>query len=232
MHSASYNQFCPVAMAAEILGARWTIVLLRELCAGSTRFNDLRRGVPRMSPALLSKRLKELEVHGVIQRRLLHKAPEAFDYVLTEAGRELTAVILSIGKWGQRWIETEASLEHTDPDLLMWDMRRNVVCDRFPERRLTVRFAFADQRPAWSRYWLLYDPESGTDICKVDPGFDVDLFVNTDLRTMTRIWMGVKTLGQALEDERLVLVGDSDIAQAMGQWLGLSPFATERKNVP
>ena len=132
MTTSTYHQFCPVAMAAEILGSRWTIVLLRELCAGSTRFNDLRRGVPRMSPALLSKRLKELEEHGVVARRLVQKHPEIHDYCLTKAGEELKPVIMEIGILGQRWVETAPSLKNTDPNLLMWDMRRNLRATDLP----------------------------------------------------------------------------------------------------
>ena len=106
MATASYKQFCPVAMASEVLCNRWTILLLRELCAGSTRFNDLRRGVPRMSPALLSTRLKELETHGILVRTLVQKRPELFEYRLTPAGVELESVVEAIGIWCDRWVET------------------------------------------------------------------------------------------------------------------------------
>src|ERR1700712_3826432 len=119
MTDSSYNQFCPVAMAAEILCSRWTMVLLRELVAGSTRFNELRRGVPRMSPALLSKRLKDLEAAGIVLRIKTTGEPNVYDYRLTEAGRELAPIIEAVGVWGQRWIETEASLKKADPNLLM-----------------------------------------------------------------------------------------------------------------
>lgn len=137
MPDGSYNQFCPVAMAAEVLGARWTLLLLRELVSGSTRFNDLRRGVPRMSPALLSKRLKELESAGIVSRAPVSREPGLYEYRLTEAGRELKPVIDAIGCWGQRWIDLEASLEKLDPNLLMWDMRRNIDPKPMPrpERR-------------------------------------------------------------------------------------------------
>ena len=126
MTQSSYNQFCPVAMAAEILGSRWTLVLLRELVVGSTRFNELRRGVPRMSPALLSKRLKDLEIAGIVTRSQLAGEPDLFEYRLTNAGRDLQPVIEAVGIWGQKWIEAEASLQNLDPNLLMWDMRRNI----------------------------------------------------------------------------------------------------------
>ena len=116
----SYGQFCPVAMASEIVCSRWTALLLRELLYGSTRFNDLKRGVPRMSPALLSKRLKELEQAGVIAVTP-GAQPGAVEYKLTEAGEDLRGVIMSLGIWGQRWVESSLSLKHLDPAFLMWD---------------------------------------------------------------------------------------------------------------
>src|SRR5690242_21194866 len=124
MAEGSYNQFCPVAMAAEILCTRWTIVLLRELVAGSTRFNELRRGVPRMSPALLSKRLKDLEAAGIVARSPIQGGPELYEYRLTSAGKDLAPVVEAVGAWGQKWVTTRSSLEKLDVNLLMWDIRR------------------------------------------------------------------------------------------------------------
>jgi DNA-binding HxlR family transcriptional regulator len=144
MPDSGYNQFCPVAMAAEVLGARWTLLLLRELLAGSTRFNDLRRGVPRMSPALLSKRLKDLETAGIVTRCKASGGPDFFEYRLTDAGRDLRKVIEAVGVWGQRWVETEATLENLDPELLMWDMRRNIDPKPMPRRRTTIQIIFKD----------------------------------------------------------------------------------------
>jgi DNA-binding HxlR family transcriptional regulator len=105
MTDSSYNQFCPVAMAAEILCSRWTLVLLRELVVGSTRFNELRRGVPRMSPALLSKRLKDLEAAGIVTRTAMPDEPDVFEYRLTEAGKDLRPIVEAVGVWGQRWLQ-------------------------------------------------------------------------------------------------------------------------------
>src|SRR5829696_331634 len=121
MTEGSYNQFCPVAMAAEILCTRWTVVLLRELVAGSSRFNELRRGVPRMSPALLSKRLKELEAAGVVMRSQIRGGPDLYEYALTAAGKDLAQVVEAVGAWGQKWVTTASSLEKLDVNLLMWD---------------------------------------------------------------------------------------------------------------
>jgi DNA-binding HxlR family transcriptional regulator len=229
MTQGSYRQFCPVAMSAEILCTRWTVVLLRELIAGSTRFNDLRRGVPRMSPALLSQRLKELEAAGVISRVALAGEAGLFEYRLTTAGRELKPLIEAFGIWGQRWVEAEPSLEHLDVGLLMWDMRRNLDPSPMPARRVVIHFRYGELASAQRHWWLLVDPDAGVDLCSVDPGFDVDLYVATDLRTMTAIWMGLDNVPRACAEERMLLTGDRDLARDMQGWLGLSPFAKERK---
>lgn len=225
----TYEQFCPVAMAAEILCSRWTIVLLREMLAGSTRFNDLRRGVPRMSPALLSQRLKELEEAGVIERKPVPGEPSVSEYLLTRAGEELRPIITAFGVWGQRWIDSDLSLENLDPNLLMWDMRRNLNCNPMPKRRCTIEFMYPDAPKKEEReWWLVVAPEEGVDLCKIDPGFDVDLYVSSDLRTMTAIWMGYDSLKKALRQGNVKLTGDKQLAQNIETWLGLSPFAKEK----
>jgi DNA-binding HxlR family transcriptional regulator len=225
MSNASYGQFCPVAMAAEILCTRWTVVLLRELMAGSTRFNELRRGVPRMSPALLSQRLKELEQAGLIMRRPVRGEPGTLDYRLTEAGDDLKPLIEAFGRWGQRWISTELSLTKLDVSLLMWDMRRNLDPRPLPRRKSVITFQYPDLPATQRNWWLLVDPGAGVDLCSVDPGFDIDLYVSTDLRTMTAIWMGMETVRQAVSGRRLKITGDRKLAADIQTWLGLSPFA-------
>lgn len=212
-------------MAAEVLCTRWTVVLLRELIAGSTRFNDLRRGVPRMSPALLSQRLKELEAVGVVERVPCAADPTVSEYRLTPAGRELEPLIEGFGRWGQRWVKSELSLEHLDAQLLMWDMRRNLRADPMPERRSVIQFRYPEQPPTSRSWWLIVEPGAPIDLCSVDPGFDVDLYVSTDLRTMTAIWMGFDTPRAAIDEGRLILSGDPRLADGVDIWLGLSPFA-------
>lgn len=225
MAEHSYRQFCPVAMASEILCTRWTLILLRELLAGSTRFNELRRGVPRMSPALLSQRLKELETAGIVQRSPSQRDPEVMEYSLTDAGRDLWPVIESVGSWGQRWVETQPTLENLDVELLMWDMRRNLDVQPLPPRRSVIQFTYAELPPSKQRWWLIVEPGADVDLCAVEPGFDVNLYVNVDLRTMTEIWLGLKTVKRAQEERHLTLVGERELERAMQSWLGLSPFA-------
>jgi DNA-binding HxlR family transcriptional regulator len=227
MTQPGYKQFCPVAMASELLCTRWTMVLLRELIAGSTRFNDLRRGVPKMSPTLLSQRLKELEAAGVIERRALKSEKGVFEYRMTEAGKDLGPIVEAMGFWGQKWVEARRSLENLDPSLLMWDMRRNLNPTPLPNRRTVIEFVYP-QLPVSKRFWwLVVEKQGEVDLCWSDPGFDVDLYVSTDLRTMTAIWMGLTTVTK--ESEKIILTGDRDIARKMQAWLGLSPFAIERK---
>jgi DNA-binding HxlR family transcriptional regulator len=229
MTIGSYRQFCPVAMAAEILCTRWTVVLLRELIAGSTRFNELRRGVPRMSPALLSQRLKDLEAAGILARISSASDRGAFEYQLTAAGRELRPIVEAFGIWGQRRIEADLSLQHLDVQLLMWDMHRNLNTTPMPARRSVVQFAYPKLPAAQRLWWLIVEPKEGVDLCSVDPGFDVDLYVSVDLRTMTAIWMGLDTVRAAVASRRMMLTGSRQLAAAMQTWLGLSPFAKEQK---
>ncbi len=228
MTQPGYKQFCPVAMAAELLCTRWTMVLLRELVAGSTRFNDLRRGVPRMSPTLLSQRLKELEAAGIIERRALKAERGVFEYHLTESGKELRAVVNAMGFWGQKWVDATLSLENLDPSLLMWDMRRNFKPLPLPDRRTVIQFLYRELPQSKRNWWLVVESGGEVDLCSSDPGFDVDLYVSTDLRTMTAIWMGLTTVAKA--GSMITFSGSRNIAGKMQSWLGLSPFAIAPKH--
>jgi len=224
-----YGQFCPVAMASEVICTRWTMLVLREFIAGSTRFNELRKGLPRMSPTLLAKRLKELEGAGIIEH-VSGNGAGAGEYRLTAAGRDLKEIVIGVGMWGQRWVETRAALDNLDPDLLMWDMRRFLNHAELPKNRCTVQFQYTDLPPAKRNYWLVAE-NGGADMCSIDPGFEVDLYVVTDLKTMTSIWMGVTTVAREIRDDRLELSGPRDLCRSMQEWLGLSPFAKEKKRV-
>jgi DNA-binding HxlR family transcriptional regulator len=226
----SYRQFCPVAMAAEIFCTRWTPLILRELVSGSTRFNDLRRGMPRISPTLLSKRLKQLEEAGVVTKQRSARE-EVVEYRLTPAGEELKAVIFDLGFWGQRWIEAQSSLKNLDPSLLMWDMRRNLDPTPIPPGRWVIQIMYPELQPGKRNWWLVVEGGE-TDLCNIDPGFDVDLHLVTDLRTMTAIWMGLTTVKAEENAGRLEAIGSETLKRAMQQWLGLSPFAVEKKRVP
>jgi DNA-binding HxlR family transcriptional regulator len=227
MAQHGYKQFCPVAMASEVLCTRWTMVLLRELVAGSTRFNDLRRGVPKMSPTLLSQRLKELQGAGIVERKQVKSEKGVFEYCLTDAGMDLRTVVEAVGFWGQKWVEARKSLKNLDPTLLMWDMRRCLNPKPLPDRRAVIQFLYPELPRSKQSWWLVVEPQGEVDLCWTDPGFEVDLYVSTDLGTMTAIWMGLTTVKQ--EGAKVVLTGDQEIAGKIQKWLGLSPFAVEPK---
>jgi DNA-binding HxlR family transcriptional regulator len=233
LERAGYGQFCPVSMTAEIICSRWTALVVRELLSGTTRFNDLRRGVPLMSPTLLSKRLKELEEAGVIVT-VATAQPGVVEYRLTEAGEDLRPVVMALGIWGQRWVESSLSLRNLDPSLLMWDMRRSLDLTPLPKRRCTVNFLFPDVTQSSKRSWWLVIEAAGSgkvDLCLTDPGFEIDLYVKSQLRSMTAIWMGFSTVAKEVEAGNVELIGDADITKSMQRWLGLSPFAKERSRV-
>jgi len=227
----SYGQFCPVAMAAEIVCSRWTALIVRELLCGSKRFNDLRRGVPRMSPTLLSKRLKDLEEAGVILAVRDDQAGTA-EYHLTAAGEDLRPIITALGNWGQHWVESQVSLKNLDPSLLMWDMRRGLDPRPLPRRRSTIKFEYPELAAARRHYWLVVDTDGEVDLCSNDPGYEIDLFVTCSLRTMTAIWMGLAKVADEIAKGRLELTGDRPLIATMQQWLGLSPFAAEKSRLP
>lgn len=229
MPNHGYKQFCPLAMAAEVLCTRWTMVLIRELIAGSTRFNDLRRGVPKMSPTLLSQRLKDLEEAGVVERKPVPSERGVMEYHLTDAGRDLRDIVIAMGMWGQKWVESSLSLKNLDPSLLMWDMRRNLNPEPLPKRRTVIQFLYHDLPSTKRDWWLVIEPEGEVDLCWADPGFEVDLYVSTDLRTMTAIWMGVADV--AAERDKLEFTGSRELSSTIQTWLGLSPFAVQKKLV-
>jgi DNA-binding HxlR family transcriptional regulator len=216
-----YGQFCPVAKAMELLDERWTMLVVRELLEGSRTFNALRRGVPRISPALLSARLQRLARAGVIER---YQTSSRVSYALTPAGRELQPVIEAIGTWGIRWIP-ELGDGDLDPHLLMWDIHRNVDLDSVPVGRTVLRFTFRDVPDAARDWWLVITSE-GVDLCDFDPGDPVAATMETDLRTLTEVWRGDLTWQKALHSGGVRLHGSSQARRVVPQWLKLSAVAT------
>jgi DNA-binding HxlR family transcriptional regulator len=219
-----YGQFCPVALAAEILAERWMPLLIRELLCGSVRFNDLKRGVPRMSPALLSQRLKQLQFAGIVERR--RGEGGSLEYHLTAAGRELFPVIERMGLWAQRWLRHDlVDTANLDPDLLMWDIRRNVV-HHAPKRnrRIVVQFQLSGVPISRRLYWLVFE-RGAVDLCYRNPGFEVDLFVEANLRVLTQVWLGHIPIDKAIRDGRLRLDGSRVEVAAFCSWFALSMFA-------
>ncbi len=215
-----YGEFCPVSLAAEIFARRWTPLIVRELLAGSTRFNDLRRGIPNISASVLSRRLDELTIAGIVEQR--HDEHEA-RYVLTPAGQALRPVIEQLGVWGRRWLPTEYREQDLDPRLLVWDIHRFIRLEDVP-RRTVIELHFTDAPAKRRAYWLILT-QDGADVCLTHPGGDIDLRLSTTVRTLTNIWMGNTTWASALRAGMLKLTGPSELCRALPRWLKLNPFA-------
>jgi DNA-binding HxlR family transcriptional regulator len=209
-----------MSKAMDVLDERWTLLIIREMLLGSRHFNDIRRGVPKMSPALLSKRLKSLSRAGVVER---HDTAPRTSYTLTQCGRELEPVVRALMQWGTRWV-SELGEEDLDPHLLMWDIRRTVPIDTWPRARTVVAFQLSGVASKASRWWLVV-ADGQADICDFDPGYDVAATVTTSLRTLTEIWRGDVSWSRTLLDGSVTLSGAADARRTVPVWLGQSTAA-------
>lgn len=222
---SSYHQFCPVAKAMELLDERWTMLVIRELLLGSRHFNDIRRGVPKMSPSLLSKRLRDLTRAGIVERR---DEGREVAYGLTAAGMELAPVVDKLGAWGMRWIG-KVGEEDLDPKLLMWDLHRHVDPALVPPGRTVVSFRFNDV-PAKIRDWWLVMTAEEVDVCDFDPGYDVAVSVTGSLRRMVEIWRGDLGWPAAIRSGIIQLDGPERFRRAVPKWFPASQFAQVRRS--
>jgi DNA-binding HxlR family transcriptional regulator len=218
-----YGQYCPIAKAAEILTERWTLLVVRELMMGSSRYNELRRGMPLISPSVLAERLRTLEQHGIVECRR-GKDGRSSDYSLSMAGAELQPLIRAVGVWGQRWVRNRMTEQDLDAGLLMWDIHRNIQTGQLPAKRTVVHFEFADAKKGMKHWWLVVE-NGEVDLCLEDPGYEVDLAVSSDLQSFTRIWMGDISLASARASGKVKLEGQGRLKQTVTKWLGPSPFA-------
>lgn len=225
--AVGYGQYCPLAMSAEMLCNRWTMLILRELLDGSTAFNEIARGVPLMSRTLLSNRLKELESSGLIIRSARFGGKKTA-YQLSKAGQAVGPVVRTMAEWGQTWIDVEPSLKRLDVDFLMWDMRRNVKYIAELPDRFVVQFDFSDAPERKKQHWLILTARE-VDLCYIDPGFEIDVFIETDLETMTRVWMGWSEFTSETEAGHLSIHGERKMVAIAPKWLGLSGLAHVKK---
>ena len=216
-----YKQYCPVARASEILAERWTPLIVRELVAGSRRFNEIERGLPGISRGLLASRLRDLEHAGVIER-LPGTASAAAGYHLTEAGLELRMVIEALGAWGTRWAFGEPAPEELDAGLLIWKIHQRIHRDLLPEGRTVVEFDFTG--PRGRRVWLLLQPRE-VSVCVTPPGFDSDVVVRADLAFFYRLWLGQVEYDAAIRSGGVVVAGPQALVRQLPRWLMWSPMA-------
>lgn len=216
-----YGQFCPVAKTAEIFCQRWTALIVRDLSWGSTRFSELQRGVPLMSPSLLSQRLKTLEAEGVVTKEGSGKGAR---YLLTEAGRELSPLIEAMGTWGQRWTRRDLGEDEIDLDLLIWGLEAHANPTAFGKTPSVVQITFPDQ-PANKRTWWYLNEGDRCQLCIDDPGHEVTLWVETTVADLIRVYRGDLSIRAARDAGRLELDGARDAPDAFADWINLSPLA-------
>ncbi len=210
-----YGQYCPVAQSLEILGDRWTLLIVRDLLSGTTHFNALARGLPGVSKGLLSSRLKRLEEHGILERVETGGGRSTTEYLLTEAGRALNGVIASLMVWGAQWSFRDPSPEQLDPLLLMWWIKDRVSTDRLPSVRITVEFDFRLRER--ELYWLVMRSED-VSLCVQHPGYDVDVVVDADLATFYKVWMGRMDYADAVSTRLLQLDALPELVRDFPNW--------------
>jgi DNA-binding HxlR family transcriptional regulator len=216
----SYAQYCPVAKASEILGDRWTLLIVREMLGGASGFNELQRGLPGISRSVLAERLRALERAEILERRTGPKG-RTLGYRLTPGGRDLEPVVQALGEWGVTWSFTDPRPEELDPDLLIVWMARHVDREQLPRDRSVVQFDFRD--PA-KRYWMVLEP-SEVSVCLQHPGFEVDLEVTVDTATLYRVYLGRAQLGSAMRAGKLTMTGLRTLQRGFGRWFAWSAFA-------
>lgn len=224
-----YGQFCPIAKACEALGERWTLLLIRELLCGSRRYNDFKRGLPLISPTMLSQRLNVLQDRGLVEAKRSDDN-KSREYHLTQAGLELEPIVMGLGEWGARWVRSQMSDDDLSVELLMWDMRRTINCSALPTTRTVLHFEFKDLDKTYKHWWMLAE-NAEIDLCVDDPGFDPDVHFISDLRTMTELWLGDISLSAAERSGKLHIKGSSQLMRNIPEWLMFSGFANIQRGL-
>jgi DNA-binding HxlR family transcriptional regulator len=217
-----YGQYCPIARAAEILGDRWTLLIVRDLLLGIRHFNDLERGLPGISRSVLSERLHRLERMGLLEKRLTLDGRKTTEYVLTEAGGELQSVIDVLMTWGATWAFGGPRTEELDPVLLMWWMRDRICDQRLPEKRIVIQFDFYFQRH--ETYWLLIE-EDDVSVCISDPGYEINVAVTADLSVFYQLWLGHISYREAVKEYGVKIDAIPAYIRAFPRWFSWSPAA-------
>jgi len=218
----SYGQYCPLALAAELLCRRWTLLVVSRLLDGCTTFTEIHRGVPRISPSLLTTRLAELEHAGLVHR-CKRATNERFVYELTEAGRDLDDIVMQLAIWGQHWAR-DNDMEDLDLAFLAWSVSQRLDVDAMPTERVVLEFEFSGAPRDFRRFWLV-SVDRTVDMCIKHPGLDTDLLIRSDLKRFVEVWRGFRDLGAELKASRITLIGDVAMKKALPNWLQLSALS-------
>lgn len=217
-----YGQYCPIAQALEIIGDRWTLLIIRDMLTGTRHFNDLERGLPGISRGLLAKRLRQLEREGLVEKRFIESGRKTTQYALTQAGLALQEVINALLIWGTNWAFGDPTPEQLDPLLLMWWTHNRVRVECLPGARTVVQFAFHGAKTG--TYWLVLTREDVT-LCLTDPGYEINVLVRADLAAFFKVWLGRIDFHEAIESGAVILEAAPRLVRAFPDWFAWSPAA-------
>ncbi len=218
------GSLCPVIKASEVVGDKWTLLVLRELLLGSTRYNQFQRALPRISPTVLSGRLKDMEANGLIVH-VTTTGQKRGEYRLTPAAKELAPIVDSLARWGLRWARDQLCDADLDAGTFMWDFHRSIDTSRFIDGRTTIAVIFSELDN--QQWWLLID-DGMVDLCNQDPGFDVDVYLASTLPTLAGIWMGDISVSMAIAEKQLRVTGSSSLVKTASRWFPQSQYAGVR----
>lgn len=224
--SIRYGQMCPVSKAAEILGERWTILIVRELIAGTKRFSDFQRSLSQISPTLLTRRLQQLEEVGLVFRQSIPDQRRV-EYQPTAAAKELQPVILGLAEWGMKWARGQMSDDELDVELLMYDLNRRLDQSQLPGGRIVIKFHFP-KLPKFAHWWIVLEDDGTRELCVDNPRKAIDVEIITDLRTLAEIWAGDLEIRHAKESGKLLVKGKEPLVRNIAAWLRPCLFAHVR----
>lgn len=217
-----YGQFCPIAKAQEIIGEKWTLLIVRELLMGGTRFNELHRGLGLISPTILSRRLDSLEEHGLVIKQKV-TGQKGYEYYPTESCRELLPIITALGDWGARWTKANLTENDYDVELLMLYLNRSIRADKLGGKETVLKFSFDDVK-TYPEWWIVAGSK-GKDLCVKDPGKEVTVYFNTSVKTMVHIWLGDNSLRKAIAEKSFTPIGNTSLIRTINEWLKPPSFS-------
>lgn len=219
------GSLCPAVKAADIIGDKWKLLIMRELFMGASRYNQFERALPRISPTVLSKRLKQIEQDGLVIKKT-SVGGKAIEYRLTKCGRELAPLINYMSKWGLRWARHRMTDEDLDVGTFMWDFHRSLDTSELPDGETVFCVTFSDLK-SHHKWWMIAN-ENVVDLCMDDPGKDVDLYVATTLPVLAEVWMGDTSISAATRNQDVMLTGASHLLRSTSQWFPKSRYANVR----
>lgn len=217
---------CPATKAADLLGDKWTLLILRAMVLGATRYSEFSSAIPRISPSVLSGRLKSMCDNGLVIKR--GGAGQQATYRLTPSGRECEPLIAMLAVWGLKWAERHTCVDQLDVGASMWDIHKTLNTDELPDGETVLHFSLTDL-DEHNRWWIAASRRD-LDLCDADPGKEVDLYVRADLQTLIDVWMGERPLEEALAEEDITMTGERPIAESIRRWFPISPVARARND--